>query len=41
MPFILEERPSDLSFVQAVWRNESQRAESFISTAGTHWRWSG
>jgi len=37
MSFILEERPSDSSFVQAVWRNESERAESFISTAGTHW----
>ena len=37
MPFILEERPSDSSFVQAVWRNESERSESFISTAGTHW----
>ena len=37
MPYILEERPSDSSFVQAVWRNESERPESFISTAGTHW----
>src|SRR5215216_6416249 len=37
MPFILKERPSDSSFVQAIWRNESERAESFISTAGTHW----
>ena len=37
MPFILEERPSDSAFVQAVWRNESERAESFVSTAGTHW----
>ena len=37
MPFILEERPSDSSFVQAVWHNQSERAESFISTAGTHW----
>ena len=37
MPFILEERLSDSSFVQAIWRNESERAESFISTAGTHW----
>ena len=37
MPFILEERPSDSSFVQAVWRNESEHSESFISTAGTHW----
>jgi len=37
MPFILEERPSDSSFVQAIWRNESEHSESFISTAGTHW----
>ena len=37
MPFILTERPSDSPFVQAVWRNESERAESFMSTAGTHW----
>jgi AraC-like DNA-binding protein len=37
MPFILEERPSDSSFVQAIWHNQSERAESFISTAGTHW----
>ena len=37
MSFILEERSSDSSFVQAVWRNESERSESFISTAGTHW----
>ena len=37
MSFILEERSSDSPFVQAIWRNESERAESFISTAGTHW----
>jgi Helix-turn-helix domain len=37
MFFTLEERPSDSSFVQAVWRNQSERSESFISTAGTHW----
>jgi hypothetical protein len=37
MPFILEKRPSDSSFVQAVWRHQSERSESFISTAGTHW----
>src|ERR1044071_6930957 len=37
MFFTLEERPSDLSFVEAVWRNRSERSESFISTAGTHW----
>lgn len=37
MLFPLEERPSDSSFVQAVWRHQSERSESFISTAGTHW----
>jgi AraC-like DNA-binding protein len=37
MPYILEERSSDSPFVQAVWRNESERPESFTSTAGTHW----
>jgi helix-turn-helix protein len=37
MFFTLEERPSDSSFVEAVWRNQSERSESFISTAGTHW----
>ena len=37
MSFILDERPSDSSFVQAIWRNQSERSESFISTAGTHW----
>ena len=37
MFFTLEERPSDSSFVQAIWRHESERSESFISTAGTHW----
>ena len=37
MLFILEERPSDSSFIQAIWRNQSERSKSFISTAGTHW----
>ncbi|HLO32223.1 MAG TPA: AraC family transcriptional regulator [Anaerolineales bacterium] len=37
MPFVLEERPSDSSFVEAIWRNQSERPESFISTAGIHW----
>jgi len=37
MFFTLEERPSDSSFVQAIWSNQSERSESFISTAGTHW----
>jgi AraC-like DNA-binding protein len=37
MFFTLEERPSDSSFVQAIWRHQSERSEFFISTAGTHW----
>jgi AraC-like DNA-binding protein len=37
MFFTLEERPSDSSFVQAIWRHQSERSASFISTAGTHW----
>jgi hypothetical protein len=37
MIFTFEERLSDSPFVQAVWRNQSERSESFISTAGTHW----
>jgi helix-turn-helix protein len=37
MSFTLEERPSDSTFVQAIWRHQSERSESFISTAGTHW----
>jgi AraC-like DNA-binding protein len=37
MLFPLEKRPSASSFVQAIWRNQSERSESFISTAGTHW----
>jgi len=37
MIFNFEERPSDSSFVQTIWRNQSERSESFISTAGTHW----
>ncbi len=37
MPFILGERPSGSSFVQAIWHNQSERSESFVSTAGTHW----
>ena len=37
MFFTLEERPSDSSFVQAIWRHQSERSESFISTAGIHW----
>lgn len=37
MLFTFEERPSDSSFVQAIWRTQSERSESFISTAAIHW----
>jgi AraC-like DNA-binding protein len=32
-----EERLSDSSFVDTVWRSQSIRSGSFISTAGNHW----
>jgi helix-turn-helix protein len=37
MPFTFEERPSDSSLVQAIWRTQSERAGSFISVAAIHW----
>jgi AraC-like DNA-binding protein len=37
MIFIFEERPSDSSFVETVWRTQSERAGSFISRAVSHW----
>jgi AraC-like DNA-binding protein len=37
MPFTFEERPSDSSFVQAIWRTQSERSGSFISAAAIHW----
>jgi AraC-like DNA-binding protein len=37
MPFAFEERPSDSPLVQAIWRTQSGRSGSFISTAGIHW----
>jgi AraC-like DNA-binding protein len=37
MTFILEERPSDSSFVETIWRVQSERAGSFISVAASHW----
>lgn len=36
MLFTFEERPSDSSFVQAIWRTHSERCASFISTAAIH-----
>lgn len=37
MTFIFEERASDSSFVQTIWRAQSERAGSFISLAASHW----
>jgi AraC-like DNA-binding protein len=37
MNLIFEERLSDAPFVEKVWRTQSERAGSFISTAENHW----
>ncbi|MDX2212652.1 MAG: AraC family transcriptional regulator [Oculatellaceae cyanobacterium bins.114] len=37
MIFIFEERPSDSSFVETIWRTRSENAGSFISRAVSHW----
>lgn len=37
MAVILEERPSDSPFVHTIWRNQSERPDSFISTAAIYW----
>ena len=37
MIFIFEERPSDSSFVETIWRTQSENAGSFISRAVSHW----
>jgi hypothetical protein len=37
MTFIYEDRSSESSFVQTIWRAQSERAGSFISIAATHW----
>ncbi len=37
MRFTFEERPSDSTFVKAIWRTQSGRSASFISTAAIHW----
>jgi hypothetical protein len=37
MIFVFEERPSDSSFVETIWRTRSERAGSFISRAVSHW----
>ena len=37
MTFIYEDRSSGSSFVQTIWRAQSERAGSFISLAASHW----
>ena len=37
MTFLIEDRPSDSSFVETIWRAQSERAGSFISLAASHW----
>ena len=37
MTFLIEDRPSDSSFVKTIWRAQSEDAGSFISIAATHW----
>ncbi len=37
MIFTFEERPSDSSFVERIWRTQSERAGAFSSLAASHW----
>src|SRR4051794_29369029 len=37
MLYNFEERPSDSSFVETIWLNQSARYGSFVSTAAIHW----
>src|SRR4051812_45503314 len=37
MTFFFEDRPSDSSFVETIWRAQSEQTGSFISIAATHW----
>jgi AraC-like DNA-binding protein len=37
MIFTFEERPSDSSFVETIWRTQSERADAFMSIAEPHW----
>lgn len=37
MIFIFEERPSESSFVETIWRTQSENEDSFISRAVSHW----
>jgi len=36
MTFVFEQRPSNSSFVEAIWRTQSEQAGSFDSTAAIH-----
>ena len=37
MIFTFEERPSDSTFVEQIWRTQSERLGSFSSVAMSHW----
>jgi len=37
MNFDFDERPSDSPFVERIWRTQSERSGSFVSTAENHW----
>jgi AraC-like DNA-binding protein len=37
MLFSFEERPSDSSFVERIWRTQNERAGAFTSLATSHW----
>jgi hypothetical protein len=37
MIFTFEERPSDSSFVESIWRVQSERVGDFLSVATSHW----
>lgn len=37
MLFTFDDRPSDSPFVERIWRTHSERADSFLSLAMSHW----
>lgn len=37
MTFFIEERPSDSSLVETIWRAQAEHAGSFLSVAASHW----
>jgi hypothetical protein len=37
MVFEFDVRPSDSSFVEKIWRSQSERAGVFLSVAVSHW----